>query len=150
MQRATDTAREGAWPASEAVGSVLLDYDMRHRRRIQLECDPLGPLLLDLKRPVGLREGDGLRLDGGGWVAVRAAPEALLEIAAADERHLARIAWHLGNRHCPAEIREDRIYIRDDHVVAEMVRGLGGAVSPVHRPFNPEGGAYEPAVHRHG
>ena len=59
---------------------------------------------------------------------------------------LPRIAWHLGNRHCPAEIHSDRIYIRRDHVIEAMLAGLGATVTPVTRPFDPERGAY----HDHG
>ncbi len=150
MQRATHIAREGAWPTTEAVGVVTLDYDMRQRRRIRLECDAVGPLLLDLERPAGLRDGDALQLDDGGWVAVHAAPEALMEIKALDRRLLVRVVWHLGNRHCPAEIAENCVTIRHDHVMADMARGLGATVTLVQRPFHPEGGAYDTDGHRHG
>ncbi len=94
--------------------------------------------------------GDGIRLEDGRIVAVEAAPEHLLEIACRDERALARIAWHLGNRHLATEIGERVIHIRNDHVIADMVRGLGAEVRAVERPFNPEGGAYgHGAVHGH-
>ena len=79
---------------------------------------------------------------GGGIVAVVAAPEPLLEITCADARQLARVAWHLGNRHLAAEVGERVIHIRNDHVIADMVHGLGAEVRLVQRPFNPEGGAY--------
>ena len=88
------------------------------------------------------RAGDGLRLEDGRIVAVEAAPERLLEITCADERALARVAWHLGNRHLAAEIGTREIHIREDHVIADMVLGLGAKVRSVERPFNPEGGAY--------
>ena len=97
-----------------------------------------------------LRAGDGIRLEDGRIVAVEAAPERLLEIACTDERALARIAWHLGNRHLATELGDRTIYIREDHVIADMVIGLGAAVRAVDRPFNPEGGAYgHGAVHGH-
>jgi urease accessory protein len=81
---------------------------------------------------------------------VEAAPERLLEIACKDERALARIAWHLGNRHLATELADRIIFIREDHVIAEMVRGLGASVRTVERAFNPEGGAYgHGAVHGH-
>jgi urease accessory protein len=97
--------------------------------------------LLDLAKPQVLRAGDGLRLDDGRIVAVEAAPEHLLEITC-DLRALARIAWHLGNRHLAAEIGAHAIHIREDHVIADMVRGLGAKVRSVERVFSPEGGAY--------
>ena len=151
MRRATQAAEKGAWPEAEAVGAVTLDFDARHRRRVRLETDRAGPVLLDLERATALGHGDGLRLeDGGGWIEVRAADEALVEIRAADPVDLPRIAWHLGNRHCPAELHPDRLYIRRDHVIEAMLRGLGATVSPVSRPFDPERGAYHDHENGHG
>jgi urease accessory protein len=106
--------------------------------------------LLDLPAAPVLRAGDGLRLEDGRIIAVEAASEPLLEITCRDPRLLARIAWHLGNRHLATEIARDVMHVRDDHVIADMVRGLGAEVLQVSRPFNPEGGAYgQGAVHGH-
>ena len=149
MKRAIEAAPSGAWPETETVGAVTLDYDARHRRRIRMVCDDTEPVLLDLEQAVALRDGDGLRVEGGGWIAVRAAAEDLVEIRAATTQALHRIAWHLGNRHCPAEIRGDRIYMRRDHVIEAMLEGLGAQLAPVSRPFDPEGGAYA-GTHDHG
>jgi urease accessory protein len=90
-------------------------------------------------------------LQDGRLVWVEAAPERLLEIRAADDHALKRLIWHIGNRHIPAEIAPDAVYIAYDHVLAEMVRGLGGTADAVERPFRPEGGAYagEAAGHHH-
>lgn len=101
--------------------------------------------LLDLSRPMALDHGDALALEDGRLVLVRAADEDLVEITAGTPLRLARIAWHLGNRHTPAEMTDGAIYVAPDHVLAEMVRGLGGATRAVRRPFRPEQGAY----HRH-
>lgn len=154
MQRATRMAARGQWPAGEAVTSVVLDYDARHRRRIRLHCEDSSHILLDLEKATALRDGDGLALEGGGWVAVKAAAEDLAEITSADAHHLHRIAWHLGNRHCPAAIEPDRILIRRDHVIEEMLTGIGATVTPVLAPFDPERGAYDDENqvegHRHG
>ncbi len=109
--------------------------------------------LLDLDKAPVLRAGDGLRLEDGRIVAVEAAPERLMEITCADERALARIAWHLGNRHLATEIGERTIHIRADHVIADMVRGPRRRGARVERPFNPEGGAYGHGAvqgHSHG
>nr|WP_308116404.1 hypothetical protein [Roseomonas sp. NPKOSM-4] len=73
---------------------------------------------------------------------VRAAHEQLLELTAANPQHLLRLAWHLGNRHLPAEIGAGRILIRHDHVIMQMLQGLGAALRDIEAPFNPEGGAY--------
>ena len=85
-----------------------------------------------------LRAGDGIRLEDGRIVAVEAAPERLLEIACADEQALARIAWHLGNRHLATEIGDRVIHIRDDHVIADMVTGLGATSARSSAPSIPK------------
>lgn len=143
MQRATRMAARGHWPDAEAVTSVVLDYDARHRRRIRLDCEDSSTVLLDLEKATALRDGDGLALENGGWIAVQAAAEDLAEITCDSAHDLHRIAWHLGNRHCPAAIEPDRILIRRDHVIEEMLRGIGAAVAPVNAPFDPERGAYD-------
>jgi urease accessory protein len=132
----------GTWSAAKAVDSVLIDYDGRHRRRILLRTESGAEVLLDLPQAVRLRHGDGLALDEGGIVQVCARPEQLLEIHAHEEGELVRIAWHLGNRHLPVQLLGDRIRIRADHVIAEMVEGLGGHVEAIAAPFDPEAGAY--------
>jgi urease accessory protein len=124
---------------------TTLTFDDRHRRRVQLSSDAGEPFLLDLQRPVVLEEGDGIALSDGTWFAVKAAPETLLEVTAADAASLTRLAWHLGNRHLPAQIEAERILIRDDHVIAAMIEGLGGQVRRIEAPFTPERGAYETA-----
>jgi len=150
MLRAIEVLASGAWKGKPA-DVVELDWDGRTRRRISLIAKGGLAFLLDLARAPALRTGDGLRLEDGRIIGVEAAPERLLEIACRDPRLLARIAWHLGNRHLPAEIAASVIHIRDDHVIAEMARGLGGEVRVVARPFNPEGGAYgQGSVHGHG
>lgn len=123
---------------------MTLDYDARFRRRVLLTCDSGAKLLLDLTNATVLREGDGL-LTEAGVVAVKAAPEDLIEIRCATPQKLVEIAWHLGNRHLPTEVRGDRLLIRDDHVIADMLKKLGADMRRVRAPFDPLGGAY-----RHG
>lgn len=127
---------------SAPADTVTLDFDGRHRRRIALTGDGGLAFLLDLPKATALKAGDGLLLDDGRVVAVAAAPEPLTEVTAADPHHLLRLAWHLGNRHLPAMIGDGRILIRRDHVISEMVRGLGGTACDIEAPFDPEGGAY--------
>jgi urease accessory protein len=149
MLRATEILRAGLW-GGRAADVVRLDYDRRTRRRIALTGQGGLSFLLDLTRAPVLVAGDGIRLEDGRIVMVEAAPERLLEIACKDERALARIAWHLGNRHLATQLADRIIFIREDHVIAEMVRGLGASVRTVERAFNPEGGAYgHGAVHGH-
>jgi urease accessory protein len=99
--------------------------------------------LLDLNEAVPLKGGDGLVLEDGRIIAVAAAPEPLAEVTAGSPEALLRLAWHIGNRHLPAELGGGRIRIRRDHVIEEMVVGLGGQVAHVEAPFDPEGGAYQ-------
>jgi urease accessory protein len=132
----------GAAPATAPDDAVELDHDLRHRRRIALRSEGGIDFLLDLPKAAVLRDGDRLFLEDGRSIAVRAAPEPLAEIRAADAAALARVAWHIGNRHLPAAIAADRLLIRRDHVIEEMVRGLGARVRHVTEPFEPEGGAY--------
>jgi urease accessory protein len=80
---------------------------------------------------------------------VRAAAEPVIEIEAEDHAALLRIAWHLGNRHLPLQVAGDGLRIRADHVVAEMVAGLGGRLTALHAPFDPEIGAYSIAGPHH-
>ena len=151
LLHATRVDPAGGWPHEERRGTVTLPHDDRHRRRLRLATDAGEAFLLDLPEAALLREGDGLALAVGGWIEVRAAPERLLEITApvADPLLLPRIIWHLGNRHLPAQIEEGRVLIRPDHVIAGMVRGLGGGVREVEAPFTPESGAYARG-HGHG
>ena len=149
MRRAIEHYAAGDWPNPMASDSLTLVFDERHRRRIRLVSDRGAPVLLDLRRTAAMADGDGLRCDDGAWLAVRAAPEELVEIACADAHALARIAWHLGNRHLPTELSAATLRIRPDHVIEEMVRGLGATVRRVVAPFQPEGGAYANAGHTH-
>jgi urease accessory protein len=149
MLRAERVEPQGHWPAAKARGSVTLAYDERHRRRLRLVSDAGEEFLLDLAQATALAEGDGLALSDGSWIAVKAAPEALLEIRGRSAHHLLRLAWHLGNRHLPAQIEAERILIRRDHVIAEMLHGLGAAVREIEAPFTPEQGAYATGGHHH-
>jgi urease accessory protein len=121
---------------------IELPHDGRHRRRVTMRTEGDLVFLLDLPDAVRLMHGDGLVLDDGRIIGVIAAEEPVMEITARDPHHLARIAWHLGNRHLPAEILPDRLRIAPDAVIEEMVRGLGGAVRRLEARFEPEGGAY--------
>ena len=119
------------------MDGVTLDYDARHRRRYRLRTNGGEDVLLDLAEAVAMADGDGLRLDDNHWLSVQAD----------NFEHLARVAWHLGNRHLPAAISADRILIRPDHVIESMVIGLDASIHPVTEPFQPEYGAYH--EHRH-
>jgi urease accessory protein len=146
MIRATKVIRAGHW-SGVSTDTVLLAYDDRHRRRLAMTGARGVEFLLDLPEATALRDGDGLVLEDGRMVEVRARPEALLTVKAKDAHHLAKLAWHLGNRHVPAAIERDRILIRPDHVLAAMLVGLGAEVAAIEAPFDPEGGAYAHGGH---
>lgn len=154
MKRAVEAIRAGRWPVAESIDTVTLSFEDRYRRRLRMLGDAGTDFLLDLVEPIVLHTGDGLRLEQGGFIEVKAAEEDLVEVRSRDPAAFARIAWHLGNRHLPAAIASDRILIRDDHVIVDMLKGLGAEVRKVRAPFDPEGGAYgqhnhDPA-HHHG
>lgn len=124
---------------------VLLDYRDRFVRRRRLTTAGGLAFVVDLAETVSLEDGDALVLDDGRRVAVRAAAEPLIEARAAPgapEGTLVRLAWHVGNRHTPAEVRPDRILVQRDHVIEDMLRRLGAEIAVVDAPFRPEGGAY--------
>jgi urease accessory protein len=136
--------------SGQPADRVVLDYDDRHRRRIAMTGNKGTTFLLDLPLPAELRGGDALLLEDGRLVEVVAAPELLLEIRCADAKHLARVAWHIGNRHVPVQVLSDALRIRRDHVLADLVRQLGANVVEIEAPFTPEGGAYQSTqAHEH-
>jgi urease accessory protein len=143
MLRATAVVRKPAVKPDRVADTVTLDHEGRHRRRVALKGEGGLDFLLDLDKAAVLNDGDAVKLEDGRLVQVKAAPQPLLEIRAENPLRLMRIAWHIGNRHTPAEIAVDAIYIEDDHVLAEMVRGQGGTATPMMRAFQPERGAYE-------
>jgi urease accessory protein len=147
MKRASHIRSVGQWNASDAVDRVVLDADERHRRRTVLTGERGTIFLLDLPHATALRDGDGLVLDDGAIVRVAGKPEPLVEIAAETPRELARLAWHIGNRHTDVQVVGERLRIRRDHVLEDMLRGLGAWLTPVEAPFDPEPGAYH---HGHG
>lgn len=149
MRGLVRVAKAGAWPVEQAEGSLTLRFEDRHRRRIRLTTDAGEAVLLDLPSTTALADGDGLGFGDGGWLVVRAALERVLDIEADGPGHLARLAWHLGNRHLPVEVLSDgRLRVAYDHVIEAMVRTLGARCTCKQAPFQPEAGAYA-AGHRH-
>src|SRR5690349_7968878 len=108
MNRASSVVK-AADLTSEPVDIVRLGFTERHRRRVAMTGEGGTRFLLDLPEAAALRDGDGLRLDDGRIVLVRALPEQLAEIAATTPAALTRLAWHLGNRHLPTQLLGDRL-----------------------------------------
>jgi urease accessory protein len=148
MRNASTHRSAGHWPAERSVGTLTLDFDSRHRRRIRLKTDHGEDVLLDLPKTVAMADGDGLQLDDGTWLRITAASESLVEVRHKDRHQLMRLAWHLGNRHLPTEIRQGALRLRPDHVIEEMLRGFGAELDKIRAAFQPEGGAYG-ASHNH-
>lgn len=126
-----------AWQG-EVIDRVVLDYEARFLRRRRLVTEGGAGIVVDLAETSSLDEGDALILADGRAVAVIAAAEDLVAVSG----DLARLAWHIGNRHTPCAIMASRLVIRRDHVIEAMLTRLGATLVPVREPFRPEGGAY--------
>jgi urease accessory protein len=132
----------GVAAGARSAGALTLSFDERRRSRLLATLDDGREVALMLPRGTILRHGDRLRGDGGLVVEVRAAAEGLSIAATRDAHLLTRAAYHLGNRHVPLEIGADWLAYAHDHVLDDMVRGLGLDVSPRVAPFEPEAGAF--------
>lgn len=121
------------------IDEIELDYDGRFLRRKMLQTIGGQSLLVDLAQVTSLDHGGVLVLEDGQEVAIIAAAEKLLEVTG---DNLPRIAWHIGNRHTPCQIEENRLLIQRDHVIHDMLDKIGATVREVVEPFTPEGGAY--------
>ena len=128
--------------------SVTLSFERRGKGRQRARCDDGREVALILERGRILRGGTRLTGPSGLVLAVEAAPERLSEARSDDPHRLARAAWHLGNRHVALQIGEGWLRYFSDHVLDDMVRGLGLAVRSIEAGFEPESGAYAAAAHR--
>lgn len=147
MRRATAhlPANHGKTPI---IDTITLAHDERRLRRKLLIGAKGTEVMVDFPGTVTLDHNGALELEGGELVGVLAAQEPLYEIRARDAGHLLRLAWHIGNRHTPAQLEPDRILIERDHVLKTMLEGLGAGVANVTEPFFAEHGAYH--AHAHG
>src|SRR5262249_49169869 len=125
MQRASIHRHAGHWPKENEAGSLTLDFDARHRRRMRLTTDQGEEILIDPPRAVAMADGDAWQLEDGKLLKITAAAEPLVEVSHRDQAQLVRAAWHLGNRHLAAEIRGRFLRIRPDRVIEAMLSGLG-------------------------
>jgi urease accessory protein len=146
MQRVVAIKQSGTFTASDRV---VLDADERQRRRIVLTGENGTRLLLDFEKPVTLRDGDGLALEDGSVVQVTGRAEPLVEVSAKTPADLVRLAWHIGNRHTDIQFTDKSFRIRSDHVLEEMLKGLGASVTEIEASFNPEPVAPHGHAHDH-
>jgi urease accessory protein len=118
---------------------LTLPFELRQKSRLKAKAQNGEEVALILPRGKVLRGGDRVTATDGREVEIVAAPEKLLHIESAE---LARVAYHLGNRHVPLQVGPGFLRIAEDHVLEEMARKLGARVSHVEAPFEPEAGAY--------
>ncbi|WP_406736866.1 urease accessory protein UreE [Thioclava sp. GXIMD4215] len=137
-EKIVSSAVESAGQWHSADGAVALDYEGRFLRRKRLTMLSGESFLVDLPEVTNLRGGEAFVLSDGRRVEVTCAEEPVLVITG----DLARLAWHIGNRHTPCQIEADRLVIRQDHVLEAMLKQLGATVSHADAPFAPESGAY--------
>ena len=125
---------------------IALTYEERQKSRLRLRLESGEELAISRPRGSVLRGGDMVQTTSGTSVEIVSAPEKLLHIEADS---LARVAYHLGNRHVPVQVGAAFLRIAQDHVLEEMVKGLGASVTRVEAPFEPEAGAYGGGHHPH-
>lgn len=133
--------------AGTAYDLAILMHDERRVRRRSIMLVHGDSVLVDFAEPVTLEDRSALKLEDGRFVEIIAGEEQLHEVRGRDNVHLMRLCWHLGNRHLKTQIEEDRVLILRDHVIRDMLRGLGATVTDITEPFQPEEGAY---AHSHG
>ncbi|MEC8100146.1 MAG: urease accessory protein UreE [Pseudomonadota bacterium] len=121
---------------------ITLDYLERNRRRISLKTKKNIIFLLDEKKTIYLCDGSCLILNNNYKIKVLAKNEDVLQILSSDKKKLLALAWHIGNRHVPAEIHKDFILIKKDEVISKMLKLLGARILKKKLPFTPESGAY--------
>ncbi len=134
----------------EVKGRLELPFEMRQKSRFKAKLASGEEVGVMLPRGEVLRGGDLVTASDGRVIEIVSSPEDLLHVEAGSARDLARIAYHLGNRHVAVEVGDGYLRIAHDHVLDRMLEGLGAKVSHVAAPFEPESGAYSGVGHEHG
>ena len=135
---------------ADATDLCRLTYEDRFFRRKKLRSDGGLEFVVDMDKTTNFNHGDAFHLNNGVVIEIVAAPEPCLAVTGPD---LARLAWHIGNRHTPCQIETHRLLIRDDPVIGHMLEHLRATIAKVIEPFTPEGGAYghgRTHAHEHG
>lgn len=136
-------------PGAGCDDRVVLPFDLRQKSRLRVRLESGLEAALMLPRGTILRGGDRLRSGDGRIISVVAADEPVLDVTARDAQHLMRAVYHLANRHVPLQIGAGWIRIEQDHVLKDMLLGLGMEASEHAAPFEPEAGAYGGGYHGH-
>jgi urease accessory protein len=137
-------------PQTEVAGELALPFELRRKSRLLTRLTDGKAVGLMLDRGAPLKDGECLRGEDGRVYRVRASDEAVIDVRCDDPVTLARIAYHLGNRHAALQVGPGFLRFAHDDVLAAMVQGLGGAVAALDAPFEPEAGAYAAGAHTHG
>jgi urease accessory protein len=150
MPRATRVLPAGERRDGAVLDTLILPYAQRQAHKGFLFGVKGTCVELDFAEPIRLRTDDALVLDDGALIEVVAEPEPLIEARAADLAALARLAWHLGDRHVPVQVLERKLRLKRDPAIEALLAGLGAKIVAIEAPFEPEGGAYAaPADHSH-
>jgi urease accessory protein len=149
MPRATCVLAPNERRDQPVVDTLILPYGQRAAQKGFLFGVKGTCVELDFSETVRLRTDDALLLDDGNLVEVVAEPEALIEVRADDLPGLARLAWHLGDRHVPVQVLERKIRLKRDPAIETLLESLGARIIAIEAPFEPEGGAYAAAGHEH-
>jgi urease accessory protein len=136
------TAKLAPGTRNEVHGQLLLPFELRQKRWLFTALVSGEAVALKLPRGATLRGGDLLLASDGRVIEVVAAPERIVHVECASTSELARLAYHLGNRHVPVQVGDGFLRLSENHVLAEMLRGLGAKPSIIEAPFEPESGAY--------
>lgn len=150
MPRATSVQSAADRKGGEVVDTLILPFAQRQVRQGFLFGIKGTCVEVDLAEPMRLRTDDVLVLEGGGIIEIVAEAEPLIEARAADLPALARLAWHLGDRHVPVQVLERRLRLARDPAIESLLEGLGARLAVIEAPFEPEGGAYAAAPGDHG
>ena len=127
-------------PTNEMIkDTITLSYHQRFIRRKKLVSDNQIEFLVNLPETVSLNHNSGLLLNDGSLILIKSAKENLLEIFS---ENLMKIIWHIGNRHIPCQIEKERLLIKHDKTIENLIITLGGTIKKIKEEFNPEGGAY--------
>lgn len=119
--------------------SISLSYEDRFLRRKKLVSDNGFEFLVNLPATKSLSENQAFKLENGNFILIKSKKESLLEISG---NNLMQLIWHIGNRHIPCQIKQNKIFIQNDKIIEDMIKKLGGKVKAVKQTFSPEGGAY--------
>jgi urease accessory protein len=153
MLRAIAIRRAGQAQGGDVIDTLLLDYDQRRMPNGAHKGLKGTAFEIALPQSAPIATDDCLVLDDGRLIEIVARPEPLLEIRAGDVAAMARLAWHLGDRHIPAQLHERRIRVRRDEATEKLLHALGAHALAIDAPFEPESGAYSSGHdhdHHHG